>query len=337
MAGREPWHAARERSRCEDFVYQWNSAESISSAEAWRDAFVGLHGMGRVRIADFGPWAGRLECQQSQSFAVALCGGVQLVLNRDMRHIRSDPRGTYELLVPIAGAAHVEQGLSSGEILPGLMALCDIDRPVEFAHSEDFSSISVVVPAREIDRRNPAMARKSQAFTGVSGLGRLARQMAITLQEERQQFSETAFDIACEQLLDLICLVAEGATDSAPAEQRAAVEAEIRRYIRRHTDDRDLNVASVARALGWSTRYIQEVLKNAGTTSRDLIREERLRVARSRLSSAGWARHPVAQIASASGFTSHASFSTAFRQEFGMTPRDARKLYASRQFTTDDD
>jgi AraC-like DNA-binding protein len=318
-------------------VYQWNSAEPISSAEAWRDTFVGLHGMARVRVANSGPWAGRLDYHQSQSFAVALCGGVQLVLNRDTRHIRSDPRGIYELLVPIAGAAHVEQGSSSGEILPGFMALCDIDRPVEFAHSEDFSSISLFVPAREIDRRNPAMARKSQAFTGVSGPGRLARQMVITLQEERQQFSETAFDIACEQLLDLVCLVAEGATDSAPTEHRAAVEAEIRRYIRRHTDERDLNVASVAQALGWSTRYIQEVLKDAGATSRDLIREERLRVARTRLYSAGWARHSIAEVAYASGFTSHASFSTAFRQEFGMTPRDARKLYGSRQFTTEDD
>jgi AraC-like DNA-binding protein len=306
-------------------LYQWNSAGSVSSAGDWRDTFVGLHGMGHVRIADSGPWAGRLECQRSRAFALALCGGVRLMLNRDTRHIRSDPRGTYELLVPISGAGQVRQGSSSGEVLPGFMALCDIDRPVEFAHSEDFSSISLVVPAREVDRRNPAMARRPQAFAGAGGVGRLARQMVITLQEERRQFSETTFDIACGQLLDLVCLAAEGATDSAQAGQRAVVEKEIRRYVRGHADEHDLNVVGIARALGWSTRYIQQVLEAAGTTSRDLIREERLRVARTRLSSAGWARHSVAQIASASGFTSHASFSTAFRQKFGMTPRDARR------------
>lgn len=315
-------------------MYQWNSVESISSEEAWRDTFVGLHGMGHVKIADSGQWVGQLECQQSGEFAVALCGGVEMVLNRDARHIRSDPRGTYELLVPIAGAARVEQAASSGEIQPGFMALCDVDSPVEFAHTEDFLSISLVVPAQEIDRRNPAIVGKSQAFTGVSGLGRLARQMVITLQEERREFSETTFDIACEQLLDLVCLLAEGATDSAPTGQRAAVEAEIRRYVRRHTDEHDLNVVGIAQALGWSPRYIQEVLKDVGTTSRDLIREERLRVARTRLSSAGWAELSVAQIASASGFTSHASFSTAFRQEFGMTPRDVRKPHWSGRPTT---
>jgi AraC-like DNA-binding protein len=307
-------------------VYQSDSAESVSSAETWRDAFLALHGTSSVEIADSGPWAGRLEGRRSRAFGVVLCGGVHMSLNRDTRHIRSDARGTCELLVPVTGSARMEQGSSSGEILPGFMALCEIDRPLQFAHTTDFSSISLVVPMQEIERRNPALIRAPQAFAGVSGLGRLARQMVVTLQEERREFSETAFDIACEQLLDLVCLVADGAADSAPTGQRAAVLAEIRRYIRRHADEHDLSVAGIARDLGWSKRHIQEVLKDVGTTSRDLIREERLRLARTRLSSAGWAERSVAQIAYASGFTSHASFSTAFRQEYGLTPSDVRKL-----------
>ena len=150
--------------------------------------------------------------------------------------------------------------------------------------------------------------------------------MVITLQEEPEQFSETIFDSTCEQLLDLVCLAAEGATDSAPTEQRPTVEAEIRRYVRRHACDHDLNVAGIARAPGWSTRYVQDVLKAANTTSRDLIRSERLHLARTRLASASWAGHSIAQITYSCGFGSHASFSTTFRQEFGMTPRDARRF-----------
>ena len=305
-------------------MYHWNPAESIPSAGAWRDAFVGLHGASRITVADDEPWTGRLEWQQSRAYSIALCGGLQENLSRDTKHIRSDPRGTYELLVPLAGAAQVEQGPSSGAIQPGFLALCDTDRPVAFAHGDDFLSVALIVPRHEVDHRSPATAREPQVFSGVSGLGRVIRQMVITVQEEREQLSETTFDIACGQLLDLICLATEGATDSAPAEQRATVEAEIRRYVRRHAGDRDLNVAAIARALGWSTRYIQDVLKAADTTSRDLIRSERLQLARTRLASASWAGHSIAQITYSCGFGSHASFSTAFRQEFGMTPRDAR-------------
>ncbi|MCZ4512723.1 helix-turn-helix transcriptional regulator [Streptomyces sp. ActVer] len=121
-----------------------------------------------------------------------------------------------------------------------------------------------------------------------------------------------------------MCLAAEGGNDSAPTGQRATVEAAIRRYIREHACDRDLDVVGVARALGWSARYVQQVLQAANTTARDLIRRERLNVARSRLASASWSTYSIAEIAHSCGFGSHASFATAFRSEFGMTPREAR-------------
>jgi len=149
--------------------------------------------------------------------------------------------------------------------------------------------------------------------------------LTTTLHEEREQLSESTFDIACDRLLDLVCLAAEGGNDSAPTGQRATVEAAIRSYIREHACDRDLDVVGVARALGWSARYVQQVLQAANTTSRDLIRRERLNVARSRLASASWSTYSIAEIAHSCGFGSHASFATVFRSEFGMTPREARR------------
>jgi AraC-like DNA-binding protein len=205
------------------------------------------------------------------------------VVHRDTRHIRTDPRGTHELLVPLAGSAWVEQGGASGEIGPGVMALCDIDRPLTFAHGPDLRSISLIVTGRNLSARSPLAAGGPQLLSGDRGLGRVVRQLTTTLHEEREHLSETTFDIACDRLLDLVCLAVEGGVDSAPTGQRATVEAAIRRYIREHASDRDLDVVGIARALGWSARYVQQVLQAAGTTSRDLIRRERLNVARTRL------------------------------------------------------
>ncbi|MFE5023374.1 AraC family transcriptional regulator [Streptomyces sp. NPDC056656] len=306
-------------------MYQLTAVGPVPSVSDWNDAFTGLHGASRVTVADrTAPWTGRLDCQHSPSYAIALCTGGQQTVTRTARHISSDPRGTYELLIPLAGTAWVEQGPASGEIAPGAMALCSIDRPMAFAHNPDFRSIALIVPGREVLARSPALSREPQLFSGASGLGRVVRSMVTALQEEREQLSQATFDLACERLLDLVCLAAEGATDSAPSGQRATVEADIRRYVRRHAGDDGLDVAGIARELGWSTRYIQQVLRAAGTTSRDLIRRERLLLARTRLSSPGWAGRSIAGIAHACGFGSHASFSTAFRQEFGMTPREAR-------------
>ncbi|MFD3941818.1 AraC family transcriptional regulator [Streptomyces sp. NPDC058579] len=306
-------------------MYELTAVGPVPSVSEWNDAFTGLHGASRVSVPDrTAPWTGRLDCQRSPSYAIALCTGGRQTVTRTARHIGSDPRGTYELLVPLAGTAWVEQGPESGEIAPGVMALCSIDRPMAFAHDAGFRSISLIVPGREVLARSPALSREPRLFGGAGGLGRVVRTMVTALQEEREELSEATFDLACERLLDLVCLAAEGAVDSAPAGQRATVEADVRRYVRRHAGDDGLDVMGIARALGWSTRYIQQVLRDAGTTSRDLIRRERLLLARTRLSSPGWAGQSIAGIAHACGFGSHASFSTAFRQEFGMTPREAR-------------
>ncbi len=305
-------------------MYRWNEPGSIPTADAWRESFIDLHGASRVTLTDAGPWAGRLEWQRSRSYGIALCGNVREEFVRERRHIRTDPRGAVELLVPTAGSAQVEQAAAAGEIRPGTLALCDVDRPVTFAHGETFQSVALIFPGEAMHRRNPAAARNAQVFDGTAGLGRLIRQTVLTLQQEREHFSEATFDIACDQLLDLLCLVADGAGDSAPTAQRREVEAQVRQYVRRHAADPGLSITGIARVLGWSARYLQDVLQAVGTTSRDLIRSERLRLARTRLASSTWDNRSIAQVAHASGFASHASFATAYRREFGVTPRETR-------------
>ena len=293
---------------------------------AWDEAFSGLHGASRISVPDpEAPWAGNLDWQRSGTYALALCAGAEELVRRDPRHIRSDPRGTYELLVPSAGTAWVEQGSASGEIGPGAMVLCDIDRPLAFGHDAGFQSVAFIVREQDVAIRSRAVTREPVIIDGSTGLGRVVRNMVATLQAEREQLSETTFDIACDRMLDLVCLAAEGGTDSAPAGQRALVEAEARRYIRQHACEPDLDVAQIARALGWSARYIQQVLQASSTTARDLIRQERLQLARSRLASASWAAASVSEIAYACGFGGHAAFTTAFRQQFGRTPSDIRR------------
>ena len=305
-------------------MYRWSERGLTPTPDAWRDEFIDLHGDSRVTLTDTGPWAGRLEWQRSRSYGIALCGSVREEFVRERRHIRADPRGAFELLVPTAGSAQVVQAASAGEIRPGTLALCDVDRPFTFTHDEGFQSVALIVPGEAIHRRSPAAARDPQVVDGTAGLGRLIRQTVLTLQQEREHLSETAFDIACDQVLDLLCLAAEGAGDSAPAARRREVEAQVRQYVRRHAADPDLSITGIARVLGWSVRYLQDVLQAAGTTSRDLIRSERLRLARTRLASSAWDDRSIAQIAHASGFASHASFATAYRREFGSTPRETR-------------
>jgi AraC-like DNA-binding protein len=306
-------------------VYSHQDFRAHKLAGSWDETFADLHGAMKFATGDAtAPWTGRLVWQESDAFCIARCSGREESVSREAKHIRTDPRGTFELLVPLAGEAWTEQGSESIRLTPGLMALCDIDRPFRFTHDESFLSLSLIVPEQRVAQRSRVAVRGPHLIGASGGLGRLIRQMVTTLHEEREQLTQPTFDGACDRLLDLVCLAAEGQTGTAPVGHRAAVEASIRQYVRAHADEESLDVRAIAASLGWSPRYVQQVLQAAGTTARDLIRSERLRLARARLGGGAWGAMSIAQIAASCGFSSHSAFSTAFRAEFGMTPSEAR-------------
>lgn len=291
----------------------------------WVDEFTALHGAGRISVP--GPhatWSGILDLRKSDRYGIAFCSSSDQLMTRESRHVRTDPRQTFELLVPFAGSAATEQDRTWGELRPGHMALVDVDRPLRFRHDASFRSVAFLMPADEVIGRSPSVKHGATLIDASRGLGRIVQQVVRTLHEEQHGMTPAAFDQACDSLLDLVGLAADGGSAEAPHDRRATVEADIRRHVRTHAADPALDVTAIARHLGWSPRYVQQVMRAAGTTPRELIRHERLRLARSRLSSPRWAARSIGQIAHACGFGSQAVFATAFRQHYGITPSDAR-------------
>jgi AraC-like DNA-binding protein len=155
-------------------------------------------------------------------------------------------------------------------------------------------------------------------------VGRIAAVMLQTLREERAAMSARTFDDTCDRLVDLLCMASQGARDAGTTAHRESIESAVRRHVRHHASDETLDGAALAAALGWSLRYVQAVLKEAGTTPSEIIRQERVKLARSLLSSPSNRHVPVSRISAECGFKSHAAFSAAFRREFGMSPSEAR-------------
>ena len=98
----------------------------------------------------------------------------------------------------------------------------------------------------------------------------------------------------------------------------------MRGYVRRHAADPGLNGARMARELGGSLRQVQLALQHVGTTPRDLIREERLRLVKERLRDPAYRHMSITELGYASGFVSASALSTMFRRRYGMSPREMR-------------
>jgi AraC-like DNA-binding protein len=96
-------------------------------------------------------------------------------------------------------------------------------------------------------------------------------------------------------------------------------------YMRAHLTDADLAPATVAAAHHISQRYLYQILSRCGIRFGEWVRQNRLEGARKDLARPAWQPATVAAIGCRWGFADSTHFSKAFKQEFGLSPRDWRR------------
>jgi AraC-like DNA-binding protein len=267
---------------------------------------------------------GELVRQRSDNYQLVKWRSDQIEYVRTPGLIRQKPDPDYRFVLPLAGEVVLRQDDQETRLTPGTGSLLTLGAPFELLHDASLDGFILSIPAREIDS---PLNRKAPLATGIDlgrGLGRIVLGMVRTLHEERDQLTATAFDAISDRIVELLCMLACGDDRPDVPGHLIEVEALVRRYVRDHAADPGLTGASMARALGWSLRQIQLALQCVGTTPRGLIREERLRLVRDRLQCADCEHMTITELAYASGFSSASALSTAFRQRYGLSPREMR-------------
>jgi AraC-like DNA-binding protein len=130
------------------------------------------------------------------------------------------------------------------------------------------------------------------------------------------------------QVTDLVVAAVGRADEAAQASAgrgiRAARYKLVMEEIHRRYSEPMLNGERIARALGVSIRYIQQLFEENGRTLSAEIMNERLKAVRRSLSDPSCDEHKISEIAYRCGFSDLSYFNRAFRQKFGETPKTAR-------------
>ncbi|WP_311765343.1 AraC-like ligand-binding domain-containing protein [Streptomyces zingiberis] len=248
---------------------------------------------------------------------------------RTPRLIRQEDPEQVNISIPLRGTLFATRGGHGAEYGPRTLCVVDSARPIEVRTRSRQIGIGLDVPKALLPLRGDALDQLSRStLSGREGFGSLLVTFLTQLARDTSVYRPSDGPRLASIVVDLLSALFTHhlgtGHDLGPETRRRTLLLEIQAFIRRHADDPDLTPAAVAAAHHISASHLHRLFRDEDTTVAATIRRLRLEGARRDLADA--ARHGarVQDIAARWGFGSHASFTRAFRDAYGLSPRDYR-------------
>lgn len=183
---------------------------------------------------------------------------------------------------------------------------------------------AIVLSQRQMLEIVPAIDRQPIHHVPASAPGAALLSGYARLLLDGPMLDDAGSRLVAGQLHHLAALALQGSEEAAgdPAGIGGARLALVKEFARRHLANPDLDIAAAARRQGVTPRYVQRLFEREGTTFSRFLRDSRLDLARRAIEAADG--RTVSAIAFDCGFGDLSHFNKAFRQRFGVTPRDVK-------------
>ena len=222
------------------------------------------------------------------------------------------------------GVELVREGSRELALTPGDVVLWDGLLPTEIEITEPFYKRTLLFPRDRVLAVCPRLG-DLDALPSLAGSApaRLLVRFMNALAAELPDLDAAAGAAAANAALELLRAAVEPALPSDRSATRAAMRAEVARYVRSHLQDPDLGPATIARAYAMSVRTLHALFEDVDESVAALVRAERLARCLEDLRRANGGS--VTDIAFRWGFCDAAHFSRVFKREFGATPSEVRQ------------
>ena len=257
---------------------------------------------------------------------------------RQSRHIQQCDRDVIELNLQLEGEGKLAQDDRECVTRPGEIALYDSSRPYELFYDKPFRLLYINFP-KELLRARFGLTEQITARTidGTSGVGRFLSGYikALVLQSEEGEdalFSDRLQNHLSDLLITAVSALPRGSASARYCRTMALCRAKT--YITEKLRDETLSPATVAKALGVSRRYLYDLFADEDIPVAYWIRQKRLERCRSDIENPALSARSLSDIAFSWGFSDAAHFSRAFRNCYGMSPKDCRTARRITKHTT---
>jgi len=234
------------------------------------------------------------------------------------------------LTVLLQGAATLRAGASAWRVQPGDIMFGPSGRAASLSLVTRFSALFINAPRVALDHRLIAPRSLSVGhLSAASGVSHVFSGMLRATAETLDDLTDDELrpvELALTEFL-AAALASEGSAVArgGAAGARQAHLHRVCQTLETLLPDPRLNLAKLAEAEGISPRYLQKLFAQAGASFTHYLRLRRLERCRLDLTSPRCADLSISEISFRWGFNGSAHFSRAFRDQYGLSPREHRR------------
>ncbi|CCD98084.1 helix-turn-helix domain-containing protein [Bradyrhizobium sp. STM 3809] len=232
------------------------------------------------------------------------------------------------------GIGGVTQDGRDTVIRPGEFAIYDTTRPYELQFDAAFRQTVFKLPRDMLQRRIGATETiTATSFGADSPLQPLAYDFIVKLCERADHIGAEHADRLADQAADLLAMTLAERLRTQPlpaSSHRAALLYRIKAHVRSRLADAELSLPEIARELGLSSRYVNDLFSDERLSFQRFVLAERLKQCRRDLAAPASAHRQISEIAFSWGFNDLSHFGRVFREQFGQSPREWRRSSLAR-------
>lgn len=258
-------------------------------------------------------------------------------LKRNRREIDKTDCEVYSVKYLRDGCGEFEQEGRRVRFRSGDISILDNRFPYRLEFEDRFAITSFMIP-RDLLKLHLAHTRTAiggliPADSSLSPMLRSHMNALVDLEnDDNEVYSSTLNDTLC----NLIAIALDQANRkldwNCPGANELRYQS-VTEYMKMNLSDPDLSPARVAEACGISVRYLHKLFEPYGCTFGRWLLKQRLERCREQIADPRFADKKLSLIPYDWGFNNLSHFIRAFRQEYGLSPRDYRKRARLLQLT----